>query len=312
MASEQGATARRDPPKVADVSLANLVYRGKQRRYAFLPGLAPILVLYGIFLVAPMLLLGRYSFYYILPGTVHVRGAWSLDSYYRFFSDLFYLKVLAETLLVGFAVVAISVVLSYPIAYVLARVRVGKGVLFIMVLAPFFVSQVVKTYAWMIILSNQGFLNWFLLSLGVINEPIQLLYNRIGMIIGMVHVLMPFLILTLESVIREIHDEVLDAARSLGAPERQIFLRIVLPLSVPGLIAGSLIVFSLAISIFTTPALMGGDRVQLMSNFIYKRAISLLDWPLASVSAWVLLLTGTLIVAAYLKMVTPRRGGGSV
>ena len=132
------------------------------------------------------------------------------------------------------------------------------------------------------------------------------------MIIGMVHVLMPFLILTLESVIREIHDEVLDAARSLGAPERQIFLRIVLPLSVPGLIAGSLIVFSLAISIFTTPALMGGDRVQLMSNFIYKRAISLLDWPLASVSAWVLLLTGTLIVAAYLKMVTPRRGGGSI
>jgi putative spermidine/putrescine transport system permease protein len=307
MASRREATFRRNSSTPAP-DVAALIHRGKQGRYAFLPGLAPILLLYAVFLVAPMLLLGRYSFYEMAPGSVRVRSEWSLDSFGRFFSDPFYLRILGETLLVGLLVVLISIVLSYPLAYVLARVRTGKGILYLMVLAPFFVSQVVKTYAWMVILSNQGFLNWILISTGVTDEPVQMLYNRVGVIIGMVHVLMPFLVLTLESVIRQINDEVLDAARSLGAPEHQVILRVVLPLSVPGLVAGSLLVFSLAISIFTTPALMGGDRIQLMSNFIYKRAISLLDWPLASVAAWVLLIAGTLVVVAYLKAMAPRRG----
>ena len=291
--------------------IADLIYRAKQHRFGFLPGLLPIFVLYFSLLIAPMLLLGRYGFYKMLPGTVRIGETWSLDAIGRFFSDAFYLRILADTLITGVVVVLISILLAYPLAYVLARVRVGKGLLFILVLAPFLISQVVKTYAWMVILSNQGFLNWLLLALGLIEEPLQLLYNRTGMIIGMVHVLLPFMILTLESVIRQIHDEVLDAARSLGAPEYQVFLRVVLPLSIPGLLAGSLLVFSLAISIFTTPALMGGDRIQLMSNFIYKRAISLLDWPMASVAAWVLLLAGLIVVLIYLRVVSALKTTGA-
>jgi putative spermidine/putrescine transport system permease protein len=306
--------ARADrPPRAAAGSappargLADRVYALKHGRLAFLPGLLPALVLYGALLALPMLFLGRYSFYEMRPGSVRILALWTLGNYHRFFADRFYLGVLGETLLTGLIVVAACAVLSYPIAYVLARTRRGKAVLFLVVLAPFLVSQVVKTYGWMVILSGQGFLNWVLLGLGLVGERVQLLYTRTGIVIGMVHVLVPFMILTLESVIRQIGDDVLDAARSLGAPEYKVFLRVVLPLSLPGLVAGSLLVFSLAVSIFTTPALMGGDRVQLMSNFIYKRAVSLLDWPLAAVGAWVLLLTALLVVVLYLRLFGRRR-----
>ncbi len=287
--------------------LADRIHALKAGRFAFLPGLLPALALYGGLLIVPMLVLGRYSFYEMRPGGVRILALWTTGNYRRFFSDRFYVGVLGETLLTGLIVVVACAVLSYPIAYVLARLRRGKAVLFLAVLAPFLVSQVVKTYGWMVILSGQGFLNWVLLATGLATERVQLLYSRTGIVIGMVHVLIPFMILTLESVIRQIGDEVLDAARSLGAPEYQVFFRVVLPLSLPGLIAGSLLVFSLAVSIFTTPALMGGDRVQLMSNFIYKRAVSLLDWPLAAVGAWVLLVTALLIIVLYLRLFGRRR-----
>src|SRR5687768_5596844 len=119
MAGEKGATALRNPEQPAAHAVAARMYFSKQGRYAFLPGLAPIFILYGLLLVAPMLLLGRYSFYRMSPGSVAVQSEWSLDSFVRFFSDLFYLRILAETLLVGLVVVAICVVLSYPLAYVM-------------------------------------------------------------------------------------------------------------------------------------------------------------------------------------------------
>jgi putative spermidine/putrescine transport system permease protein len=287
--------------------LADRVNAWKGGRLAFLPGLLPALVLYGGLLVVPMLVLGRYSFYEMRPGQMRILRPWTLANYGRFFNDRFYLGILGETLLTGVIVVVACALLGYPIAYVLARQRRGKALLFLVVLAPFLVSQVVKTYGWMVILSGQGFLNWVLLGTGLTTVPVQLLYSRTGIVIGMVHVLIPFMILTLESVIRQVGAEVLDAARSLGAPEHKVFFEVVLPLSLPGLVAGSLLVFSLAVSIFTTPALMGGDRVQLMANFIYKRAISLLDWPLASVGAWVLLSTALLIIVAYLRLFGRRR-----
>jgi len=294
-------------PGPPSVRLADRIHAWKGGHFAFLPGLLPVLALYGGLLVVPMLVLGRYSFYEMRPGQVRILALWTIGNYRRFFTDRFYLGVLGETLLTGLIVVVACSLLSYPIAYVLARLRRGKALLFLVVLAPFLVSQVVKTYGWMVILSGQGFLNWVLLGTGLATERVQLLYSRTGIVIGMVHVLIPFMILTLESVIRQIGEEVLDAARSLGAPEHQVFFRVVLPLSLPGLVAGSLLVFSLAVSIFTTPALMGGDRVQLMSNFIYKRAVSLLDWPLASVGAWVLLVTALLIIVAYLRLFGRRR-----
>jgi putative spermidine/putrescine transport system permease protein len=303
---QTAAAAVPRPPRLVD-RLGDRVYRLKHGRLAFLPGLIPVLALYGGLLVLPMLVLGRYSFYEMRPGTVRVLTLWTLANYRRFFTDRFYLGVLTETLLTGIIVVAVCAVLSFPIAYVLARLRRSKALLFLAVLTPFLVSQVVKTYGWMVILSGQGFLNWVLLGTGLTSERIQLLYSRTGIVIGMVHVLIPFMILTLESVLRQVGDDVLDAARSLGAPEYAVFFRVVLPLSLPGLVAGSLLVFSLAVSIFTTPALMGGDRVQLMSNFIYKRAVSLLDWPLAAVGAWVLLVAALVVVGVYLRLVGRRR-----
>src|SRR5919109_197023 len=139
------------------------VYRLKSAPFAFLPGLLPVLLLYGALIVAPMVLLGRYSFYEMRPGTVRVLAPWTLLNYRRFFTDRFYLGVLADTLLTGLLVVAICAVLSYPIAYVLARLRRGKAVLLLAVLAPFLVSQVVKNFGWVGILSGQGILHQVLL-----------------------------------------------------------------------------------------------------------------------------------------------------
>ncbi|MBM3538568.1 MAG: ABC transporter permease [Alphaproteobacteria bacterium] len=288
-------------------SLADRVHAWKEGRWAFLPGLAPVLLLYGVLLVLPMLLLGRYSFYRTRRGTAEVIDSFTVDAFVRFFSDAFYLGILLDTMIVGFVVVLICAVLGYPLAYFLAGLRRWKAVFLMIVLAPFFVSQVVKTYGWMVILSNQGFLNWLLIESGLVSERLRMLYNRTGVIVGMVHILIPFMILTLESVIRQIRPQVLDAARSLGAREWQVFFKVILPMSLPGLVAGSLLVFSLAISIFTTPALMGGERVQLMSNFIYKRAVSIIDWPLAAVASWVLLVLALLTVIVCLKVLMPKR-----
>lgn len=301
----------RDPalasPAATGRALSDRAYVWKQGRWAFLPGLAPVVLLYGALLIVPMLVLGRYSFYEMRAGRADIVAPFTWRNFTRFFSDPFYVSILLDTLAIGLAVVAICAVLGYPLAYFMAQLRRGKALLLMIVLAPFFVSQVVKTYGWMVILSNQGFLNWLLVETGLASERLRLLYNRTGVIIGMVHILIPFMILTLESVIRQINVQVLDAARSLGAREWQVFARVVLPLSLPGLVAGSLLVFSLAISIFTTPALMGGDRVQLMSNFIYKRAVSVLDWSLAAVAAWVLLAVALIVVVLCLKLLRVRR-----
>jgi putative spermidine/putrescine transport system permease protein len=287
-------------------ALSDGIYTAKHGRWAFLIGLAPSLVLYSLLLVVPMLILGRFSFYLMPPGRTEVIAPFTLSNYSKFLGSPFYLGILGETLFLSLVVVLVCVVLAYPIAIVVAHSRRWKTLLLLAILAPFFVSQVIKTYGWMVILSDRGLVNWLLLASGLSGQSVKLLYNRTGVVIGMVHVLVPFVILTLESVIRQIPAQVLDAARSLGAREWQVFVRVVLPMSIPGLVSGALLVFALAISIFTTPALMGGDRIQLISNFIYKRAVSVLDWPLAAVASWVLMIVTLAIILLCLRLLRPR------
>jgi putative spermidine/putrescine transport system permease protein len=153
------------------------------------------------------------------------------------------------------------VVLGYPVAFVLATAgrRVGAVVL-ACVLLPLWTNVLVRTYGWMVLLGRRGIVNEGLAALGVVDVPIPFLYNRLGVLIGMVHVLLPFMVLPMYGVMRGIDVELVKAAQNLGANVRQAFLRIYLPLSLPGVLAGSLLVFLMAIGFFVTPALLGGAR----------------------------------------------------
>jgi len=175
------------------------------------------------------------------------------------------------------------------------------------------VSQVVKTYGWMVILSGQGFLNWVLLGTGLTTERVQLLYSRTGIVIGMVHVLIPFMILTLESVLRQIGDDLLDAARSLGAPESQVFFKIVLPLSLPGIGAGCALVFLSSIGFFVTPALLGGPKQITIAMLIDLMINDLLNWGFGAALALMLLVVVTVLFVLFQRALRlDRVWGGAV
>jgi len=159
-------------------------------------------------------------------------------------------------------------------------------------------SAVVRTFGWMILLANNGIFNKSLINVGIINSPIRLMYNELGIIIALAEVLLPFMILALDAALLNIDKQLYDAARNLGAGAVRIFWQVTLPLSMPGIISGSILVFSLAISAYVTPALIGGPRVPVMSTTIYQQGIALLNWPFGAAIAFILLAALVLLLAA--------------
>jgi putative spermidine/putrescine transport system permease protein len=171
-----------------------------------------------------------------------------------------------------------------------------------MVLAPFLISQVVKTYGFLILLANNGLFNQVLLGVHLTEQPLRILYSEAGVIVGMVHVLLPFMIIILEGTIRQIDPELFEAALGLGADGRRVVREVLLPLTLPGLVGGSLLVFSLAVSLFTAPALMGGGRVHVMSTLIYTRSVTLFDWPMGAAASILLLVTVLVVGTVYSRL----------
>lgn len=195
-----------------------------------------------------------------------------------------------------------TLLLAYPIAYTLAHSRKFTFTLIIIcVIVPYFTSVVVRTYSWMVILGRNGLLNQALLELGLIQEPLGLMYNRLGVIIGMVYVLLPYLVLTLFSAMKGIDTNLLRAAHSMGASPFYAFRRIYFPLSLPGLISGCLIVFILAIGFFITPALMGGPEDVMIAMLIQREIELNLNWPLAAMLSLALLAVTLVLYAIYYR-----------
>jgi putative spermidine/putrescine transport system permease protein len=199
-----------------------------------------------------------------------------------------YLRVFWITFQIAFTTTVLVLVLGYPFAYALAAARgTAAAVLMACVLVPFFTNILVRTYAWMVILGPEGLLNQALRALGA--GPVVLLYNRAGVLIGMTYALLPYMVLTLYSVMRGIDRHLLQAARSLGGGDWQVFRRIFLPLSLPGIAGGSMLVFVLAIGYFITPRLLGGMRDQMIAMVIDQQVEMTLNWNLASALAVMLL-----------------------
>jgi len=252
----------------------------------------PLLIYLGVFYAYPVAAM--------MFRSIH-EPRWTADNFAQIFQTGVYLQVLWLTVRISLIVTVVSLVLGYPVAYVLARVdRAKSNLLMILVLVPFWTSILVRTYAWMVLLGQQGIINQLLLSLGVIDEPVRLLNTTFAVYVAMVHVLLPFMILPLYGVMRGIDENLLRAAQSLGARPINAFRQVVLPLSLPGVSAGCLLVFILALGFFITPALVGGPQ-DLMIAVLVQQQVDLFNWPLASALAVVLLAAALLIFAIFVR-----------
>jgi ABC-type spermidine/putrescine transport system permease subunit I len=221
----------------------------------------------------------------------------TLANYAKIF-DPYYARLFGRTLKLGLITTAICTVLGYPLAYFLARARprVLTLGLFLLIM-PLMVSTVIRVFGWIVILGRKGLINEALGALGL--APLKLLYNETAVVIGLVNIFMPFMVLPLMAAIERIPPNLEEAARNLGANWYQMFRRIILPLSVPGLISGCLLVYSISISAFVTPALMGGRRERMAGQQIYDEVLVSFNWPSASALALTLvLLTLVLLFSA--------------
>ncbi len=258
-----------------------------------LPGLVALLTTF----LLPLIWLVRASF--ASSAMAALRGGdWTLESYRTVLFDPFYWKIAWNTLYLGVNVAVLAVILSYPIALFLARTQSRwRGVLTALAVAPLLTSSVVRTYGWMVILGDRGVINTALQSSGLTDGVIRLTNNYFGATVALVEILMPYAILAMLSGFGRLNTQFEEAAAMLGANRLRVFTRIVLPLSLPGVLTAALLVFVLAISSFVTPRLMGGGRVFVIGTEVYNEATVTLNWPLAAaLSVLLLILFGSVIV----------------
>jgi putative spermidine/putrescine transport system permease protein len=245
------------------------------------------------FFIVPALTLFAYS---VL--TQHADGAVSgpvtLSHFQHFFGTSLYTHVLVATLRMAAITAVLAMLLGYPVALVMVRSNaLVMRIMTIVLIAPLIVSVVVRTYGWQLILANTrtGVVNWILLSLGIIHQPIRILYTETAVIIGSLHVFFPMMVLPLASALAKINPQLDDAARTLGAPSWRVFWRVKLPLSLPGLAVGFTLVFSLTASSYVTPAILGGTSAQMLGNLIEQQIAAVYDWPFGATVAVVLVAT---------------------
>lgn len=260
------------------------------RRLRMLGLVLPALLLLAVFFVLP---LGKVALWSLLDAK---DGSVTLTYYVRAVTETIYLRVVLNTFRISLYVTVICLLLGYPVAYLLATARPRvASLLMIFVVLPFWISLLVRLYAWIVLLQQSGVVNALLLRLGLVREPLPLVYNLTGVVVGMVHVLLPFMILPLYSVMKGIDPNLMAAAQNLGGTPAQAFRRVFLPLTYPGIGAGMLMVFMLSIGYFVTPALLGGLKETFIAQLIEQQVSVLIDWNFAAALA-ILLLAVTLVI----------------
>ena len=263
-----------------------------------LPAIAFLL----IFFVVPLVVIGQRS-----VTEFPTSAASGLANFERFFAGAANVRVLGTTFwIAGLSTIA-CLVIGYPYAYLMtiARPRIA-GLLVIAVLVPFWSSLLVRTYAWDVILRDTGIINSFLLGAGLVREPVELVRTTLGVLLGMSQILLPFMVLPLFAVMQRIDPEYTRAAANLGASPGRAFVRVFLPLSLPGVVAGALLVFVLALGFYITPALLGGPRDTMISQLIVQQVQQRLDWGMASAMAVVLLVLVLLVLLVASRFVRLR------
>jgi putative spermidine/putrescine transport system permease protein len=269
---------------------------------------APLAIFLALFL-APLVNLLVLSFFRFDRTTGALAEA-TIQNYAKFLTDPFYLGILWRTLKLALLTTAATLLLGYPVAYHLTRCSGRKrAYLTLLIVAPLLISVVVRSFGWLVILGPNGLVNALLTGLGIVADPLRLLYTETAIVVGLTHVFLSFMVLSVAASLERIDPALIRAAQNLGASERQAFMRVVLPLSLPGVAAGSLIVFTLAASAFITPALLGGPRVKVMSYLAYQQTLLLSDWPYGSAIAFILLALTGLCAFLYLRAMESGRYG---
>ncbi len=254
--------------------------------WAMLGLTTPALLIVGVLMVAPLMWLLSMS-------VIDVTGQMSFENYRLFFSEEAYVEMFLNTFRIALIVTVICVLLGYPVAYLISILpSKWAGLLMLLVLVPFWTSGLVRTFAWLIILQRNGVVNKTLAFLGVIDRPLTLVHNTTGTVIGMVHIMVPFLVLPLYASMKTIDANLMRAAANVGSSPTHAFLRIFLPLSMPGLVAGTVMVFVMCLGFYITPALLGGGKVKLIAQRI-EESISLYPtWgPAAALAVLLLAMT---------------------
>jgi len=260
----------------------------------------PATIIVVALLVAPLLILFRYSLNRFVPGQFMV-DALTVENYIKIFADPYYRAVLLRTGLIAALCTALCLVLGYPAAYLLARTRSRfKTWLVLLVVMPLFVGNAVRAAGWMVVFGLQGAFNAALSALGIVDAPLDIMYTPLAVIIGITGFNLPFMVLTLQSVIEGIDPALEEAALGMGARPLRAFARVTLPLSMPGVVAGSLLCFILAMNAYANPVLLGGPRFQMMAPVVYPQISEQSNWPLGGALAFVLMLaTLALTVGAH-------------
>lgn len=269
--------------------------------------LTPVLLWLVLFIVLPHIDLLLMSF----------RGendwgeqVWTLANYANFFSEPVYWLTFARTALYAVITTVITAVLALPVAFYITKLarRRAKGALLILLLLPFWVSELVRVYGWMILLRESGVLNHFMLALGLVQRPVEMLYNDASMIMGLVYTSMLFMVVPLVSVMDSLDDSLIEAAHDLGARKLTIWRTIIIPHCKPGLVSGSIVVFMLTLGNYLTPNLMGGKNSLWFTEQIYNQFIASFNWNQGAAFGFLLLLLSSLIIWLGLKLTRQKLG----
>lgn len=271
----------------------------------------PMLILFVVFFLVPVASLFAISLDHPAAGVVRVRGDFDTANFVRIFTREIYTSSILRSIGIAATVSAVCLAFGYPLAFVIAKTEhAGRNtLLMILVLASMQLDTVIRLYGLMVLMGDNGLINATLKSWGVIREPLPLMYNSFGVVVGLVQVTLPFMVLSLIGIIQAVHPSFEEAARSLGATRWAAFRHIALPLSMPGILAGTLLVFSLSVSSYVVPALMGGWKVQVLPIHVFQQISEMGKWQFGAAIATVLFGISAVTVALY-RTVALRQAGG--
>lgn len=259
-----------------------------------------------IIIMLPVLLMFRYSFNYHDAVDI-MREGFTLENYVKFFSDAYYRGVFFDTVKIAAICTSLALLLGFPVAYFLAKTQTKhKSLLIILLVFPLMVGNVVRAAGWMVVLGNAGVINAILVWSGVVEQPIKLLYTPLAVVIGTTAVVLPYMILTLQSVLEGIDFTVEEAAQNLGANFVTTFFRVVLPIAAPGVAAGTVLVFILCMNAYATPVLLGGSGITMMAPALYGQIAKASNWAFGS-SLALILVVATMLMALVSNWLIHRR-----
>lgn len=243
-------------------------------------------------------------FLVVVVSSLHTKeGAWTIANYAKALSDLYYWDTLLLTFRLSLVVTLTALLVGYPLAYYMIYVlksRTIRRLFYVVVVTPLFTSNIVRSFGWMVLLGRRGMINDALVGMGLVEHPLPLLFSETSIVIGLSYIMTPFMVLTVSGVLQNIDRSLEEAAQDLGASSLMTFLKVTLPLSMPGIIAGSLIVFTLSVSAYVTPSILSGGKKIVMSMLIFQQYGSVFDFNFGATLAITLLITTIVLVVGYL------------